>query len=106
MEQLARVKDLPVPEFGNLQAWEARAHMAARAANGDPNGNDPSRSSQGYGGTPMPFLGDTKVTFMRFSTLFSSRMVFIYSLSQKHVYLFFVLSQIMILQLGTKLTVF
>ncbi|EXC28058.1 General transcription factor IIE subunit 1 [Morus notabilis] len=63
MEQLARVKDLPVPEFGNLQAWEARASAAARAANGDANGNDPSRSSQGigYGGTPMPFLGDTKV---------------------------------------------
>lgn len=62
-EQLARVKDLPVPEFGNLQAWEARASAAARAANGDANGNDPSRSSQGlgYGGTPMPFLGDTKV---------------------------------------------
>ena len=64
MDQLNRVKDLPVPEFGNLQAWEARASAAARAANGDLNGNDPSKSGQGlgFGGTPMPFLGDTKVT--------------------------------------------
>ncbi|KAI5660152.1 hypothetical protein M9H77_28945 [Catharanthus roseus] len=62
MEQLNRVKDLPVPEFGNLQAWEARASAAARAANGDLS-NDPSKSSQGlgFGGTPMPFLGETKV---------------------------------------------
>lgn len=65
MEQLNRVKDLPVPEFGTLQAWEARASAAARA-NGDSSGNDPSKSSQGlgYGGTPMPFLGDTKVTLI------------------------------------------
>ncbi|XVE78478.1 hypothetical protein DITRI_Ditri13aG0148600 [Diplodiscus trichospermus] len=61
MEQLSRVKDLPVPEFGSLQAWEARASAAARAANGDSGSNDPSRNSQGYGGTPMPFLGETKV---------------------------------------------
>ncbi|XP_062119953.1 uncharacterized protein LOC133834375 [Humulus lupulus] len=61
MEQLARVKDLPVPEFGTLLAWELRASAAARA-NGDANGNDPSKSSQsGYGGTPMPFFGETKV---------------------------------------------
>ncbi|KAK9114776.1 hypothetical protein Syun_021573 [Stephania yunnanensis] len=60
---LNRVKDLPVPEFGSLQAWEARANAAGRAANGDPSANDSSRSSQGqgYGGTPMPFLGETKV---------------------------------------------
>lgn len=64
MEQLSRVKDLPVPEFGTLLAWEARASAAARAANGDLNGNDPSKSSQGlgYGGTPMPFVGETKVS--------------------------------------------
>ncbi|KAJ7978827.1 General transcription factor IIE subunit 1 [Quillaja saponaria] len=63
VEQLNRVKDLPVPEFGSLQAWEARASAAGRAANGDAGGLDPSKSSQGlgYGGTPMPFLGDTKV---------------------------------------------
>ncbi|PON86525.1 TFIIE transcription factor [Trema orientale] len=62
MDQLARVKDLAVPEFGSLLAWEARASAASRAANGDSNGNDPSRSSQGgYSATPMPFLGDTKV---------------------------------------------
>ncbi|KAL5736164.1 hypothetical protein ACOSP7_030639 [Xanthoceras sorbifolium] len=60
MEQLNRVKDLSVPEFGTLQAWEARASAAGRAA-GDSSSNDPSKSSQGYGGTPMPFLGDTKV---------------------------------------------
>ena len=64
MEQLSRVKDLPVPEFGTLLAWEARASAAARGANGDLNGNDPSKSSQGlgYGGTPMPFVGETKVS--------------------------------------------
>ncbi|XP_044466766.1 general transcription factor IIE subunit 1 [Mangifera indica] len=62
MSQLDRVKDLAVPEFGTLQAWEARASAAGRAANGDSSSNDPSKSSQvGYGGTPMPFLGDTKV---------------------------------------------
>ncbi|KAK4752545.1 hypothetical protein SAY87_021343 [Trapa incisa] len=60
-DQLTRVKDLPVPEFGNLQAWEARAHAHARGGLGDGSSNDPSKSSQGYGGTPMPFLGDTKV---------------------------------------------
>ncbi|KAJ4713333.1 transcription initiation factor IIE subunit alpha-like [Melia azedarach] len=61
MEQLNRVKDLSAPEFGSLQAWEARASAAGRAVNGDSSSNDPSKSSQGYGGTPMPFLGDTKV---------------------------------------------
>lgn len=62
-DQLNRVKDLPVPEFGSLQGWEARASAAARAANGDLNGNDPSKSGQGlgFGGTPMPFVGETKV---------------------------------------------
>ncbi|KAF4373275.1 hypothetical protein G4B88_007288 [Cannabis sativa] len=61
MDQLARVKDLAVPEFGTLLAWELRASAAARAANGDANGNDPSKSSQnGYGGPPMPFFGETK----------------------------------------------
>ncbi|XP_072981290.1 uncharacterized protein [Typha angustifolia] len=60
--QLARVKDLAVPEFGTLQAWEARASAAARA-NGDSNAIDSSKSSQGqgYGGTPMPYLGETRV---------------------------------------------
>lgn len=62
-DQLNRVKDLPAPEFGGLQAWEARASAAKRAENGESNGMDPSKSSHGlgYGGTPMPFLGDTKV---------------------------------------------
>ncbi|KAH9618918.1 hypothetical protein KSS87_006570 [Heliosperma pusillum] len=54
--QINRVKDLPVPEFGTLQAWEARASAAARGAGGH---NDPSGLSQG--GTTVPFLGDTKV---------------------------------------------
>ncbi|KAJ8470502.1 hypothetical protein OPV22_024845 [Ensete ventricosum] len=60
--QLARVKDLPAPEFGNLQAWEARAHAAAQAG-GDSNAGDSSKNSQaqGYSGTPMPFLGETRV---------------------------------------------
>ncbi|XP_057974533.1 transcription initiation factor IIE subunit alpha-like isoform X2 [Malania oleifera] len=62
MDQLSRVKDLTVPEFGTLQAWEARANAAGRAVNGDSGANDSSKSSQGgYGATPMPFLGDTKV---------------------------------------------
>ncbi|KAF8391831.1 hypothetical protein HHK36_022169 [Tetracentron sinense] len=63
IEQLSRVKDLAVPEFGSLQAWEARANAAGRAANGDSSANDSSKSSQGqgYGGTPMPFLGETRV---------------------------------------------
>lgn len=63
MEQINRVKDLPAPEFGTLQAWEARANAQRRAENGESSANDPSKSSHGlgYGGTPMPFLGDTKV---------------------------------------------
>ncbi|KAL5722275.1 hypothetical protein ACHQM5_005814 [Ranunculus cassubicifolius] len=61
MEQIARIKDLPPPEFGSLQAWEARASAAARA-NGDSGANDPKNSQgQGYGGTAMPYLGETKV---------------------------------------------
>ena len=60
MDQLNRVKDLPAPEFGSLQAWEVRANAVARGANGD-NANDPSKSGQGFGGTPMPFVGETKV---------------------------------------------
>lgn len=65
MDQLNRVKDLAVPEFGSLQAWEARASVAGRAVNGDSSSNDPSKSSQGlgYGRTPMTFIGETKVIF-------------------------------------------
>ncbi|KAJ9187315.1 hypothetical protein P3X46_002784 [Hevea brasiliensis] len=63
MDQLSRVKDLPVLEFGSLQAWEARASAAGRPANGDSSSNDPSKSSQGlgFGRTPMTFIGETKV---------------------------------------------
>ncbi|CAH2039042.1 unnamed protein product [Thlaspi arvense] len=60
MDQINRVKDLPIPDFGSLLAWEARAALAARE-NGDFNPNDPSRSQGGYGSTPMPFLGETQV---------------------------------------------
>lgn len=70
-DQLARVKDLTAPDFGSLQAWEARANAAARAENGNSSTNDSSRSSQGqgFGGAPMSYLGDTKVlcTFFLFS---------------------------------------
>lgn len=59
MDQLSRVKDLDAPDYGTLQAWELRASAAARASNADPGANDSSRSGQG--GTPMPFLGETKV---------------------------------------------
>lgn len=67
MDQLSRVKDLPVPEFGSLQAWEARARAVGHVANGDSSIGD-SKISQGlgYGGTPMPYSGDTKVTFSWF----------------------------------------
>ncbi|KAI3823594.1 hypothetical protein L1987_05033 [Smallanthus sonchifolius] len=58
-DQLSRVKDLEAPDYGTLQAWELRASVVARASNSDPTGNDSSRSGQG--GTPMPFLGETKV---------------------------------------------
>lgn len=60
--QLARVKDLPAPEFGTLQAWEARARAASQA-NSDTNASDFSKNiqGQGYSGTPMPFLGETSV---------------------------------------------
>lgn len=74
--QLARVKDLPIPEFGTLQAWEARANAAARL-NGDSNANDSSKSSQaqGYGGTPMPFLGETKVWLLYVLQVTSSHLI-------------------------------
>ncbi|CAI9754206.1 unnamed protein product [Fraxinus pennsylvanica] len=66
IDQLGRVKDLTVPEFGSRQAWELQ-NAAGRAANGD-HGNDPSKSSQGwpFGGTPMPYVGETKESGLRF----------------------------------------
>ncbi|KAL8541789.1 hypothetical protein ACS0TY_002879 [Phlomoides rotata] len=60
LDQLGRVKDLPPPDYGSLQAWEVLASAAGRGANGDLN-NDPSRSLHGFGGTPMPYVGETKV---------------------------------------------
>lgn len=58
IDQLGRVKDLPAPEFEGLQAWLLRK-AADQAANGD-NFNDPSKSMHGLG-TPMPYVGETKV---------------------------------------------
>ena len=63
MDQLNRVKDLPVPEFRSLQDWEVQAYAAARS-NADANDNDPSKSTQSYNGIPMPSLGETKVQNM------------------------------------------
>ncbi|CAL1380895.1 unnamed protein product [Linum trigynum] len=60
IEQLNRVKDIAVPEFGNLLAWEARASAAGRARNGS-DSNDPFQTFQGYDGAPLPYLGETKV---------------------------------------------
>ncbi|XP_019087377.1 PREDICTED: uncharacterized protein LOC104727886 [Camelina sativa] len=60
MDQINIVKDLPFPGFEPFPAWEARAAKAARE-NGVLDPNDPSRSQGGYGSTPMPFLGETKV---------------------------------------------
>jgi len=64
MDQLSRVKDLDAPDYGTLQAWELRASAAARASNADPGANDSSRPGQA--GTPMPFLGETKVPTFTF----------------------------------------
>ncbi|KAL8129448.1 hypothetical protein V2J09_018603 [Rumex salicifolius] len=58
MEQITRVKDLQVPDFGSLQTWEVMASAVARGAN---LFDDASRSAQGLNGTTMPFLGETKV---------------------------------------------
>ncbi|CAI0430547.1 unnamed protein product [Linum tenue] len=69
IEQLNRVKDIAVPEFGNLLAWEARASAAGRARNGS-DSNDPFQTSQGYDGVPLPYLGETKVLF--FSSSFAN----------------------------------
>ena len=51
---------MPVPEFGSLLAWDARASAMGRAANGDMSG-DSKLSQLGYNGAPMPYSGDTKV---------------------------------------------
>ena len=65
--QLDRVKNLPAPEFGSLQTWE-RANIGAFAI-GDPAAADSSRNSQGQYGTPMPFIGETKVRLSTFILL-------------------------------------
>ncbi|KAL2340871.1 hypothetical protein Fmac_008811 [Flemingia macrophylla] len=58
---LVRVKDLSIPRIWRLQAWEALASAAVRAANGDINAGDSKISQLGYNGVPMPYNGDTKV---------------------------------------------
>jgi transcription initiation factor TFIIE subunit alpha len=70
IDQLGRVKDLPVPEFGSLQAWEAQAGASVRAANGDNAGD--SKCHLGYNGAPMPCSGDTKVTLCCFKGIIIS----------------------------------
>lgn len=60
MDQINRVKDLPFPVYESFPEWEARAALDAREI-GDFNTNDPLMSQGGYGSTPMPFLGMTKV---------------------------------------------
>lgn len=59
--QLQRVKDLTPPDFGTLVQWEKRAIGSIRA--GGDNNDDPVKAAhaQGLTGTPMPFLGETKV---------------------------------------------
>lgn len=59
-EQLDRVRDLSVPDFGTLQDWEIKVHTAART-NGDSISNESSKSSWGHGGTTMPYFGETGV---------------------------------------------
>ena len=58
-DQLSILKDLPAPEFGSLQAWEVQA-------NGDFSAGDPFKYllGLGFGGTTMPFVGETKVTLL------------------------------------------
>ena len=71
--QLARVKDLSVPEFGTLQAWEASINAAKRGGNNSSLATDASKSSQphGYSGSPMPYIGETKVfLFHRYNFFF------------------------------------
>ncbi|KAK1363247.1 transcription initiation factor IIE subunit alpha-like [Heracleum sosnowskyi] len=54
MDQLNRVKDLPVPEFKTLRDWEVEVLMTGKTvSNGD--------ASKSYNGTPMPSLGETMV---------------------------------------------
>lgn len=63
VDQLVKVKDLLPPDYGTLLAWETRAIAAGRVtANGESIANLPKAShSQGNTGTPMPFVGETKV---------------------------------------------
>ncbi|KAI3960364.1 hypothetical protein MKW98_017088 [Papaver atlanticum] len=54
-DQLNLVEHLTCPEFRTLEEWEALASAAHRDA------TDPSKSSQEYVGTLLPFIGETKV---------------------------------------------
>lgn len=64
VDHLMKVKDLTPPDYGTLLAWEARAIASGRIApNGESIANLPKAShSQGNSGTPMPFVGETKVS--------------------------------------------
>lgn len=65
-DQLSRVKDLTPPDFGTLVQWEKRAIGAIRP-NGEVSADLPKTShAQGLTGTPMPFLGETKVRCLIF----------------------------------------
>lgn len=62
--QLQRVKDLTPPDFGTLVQWEKRAIGSIRAGGENLGAFDDSvktAHAQGLTGTPMPFLGETKV---------------------------------------------
>ncbi|KAJ7518182.1 hypothetical protein O6H91_21G058600 [Diphasiastrum complanatum] len=62
MEQLARVKDLTPPDYGTFTQWEKKAIASGRIVSS--NGEVPELKvahGQGPTGTPMPFLGETKV---------------------------------------------
>ncbi|KAL1542371.1 transcription initiation factor IIE subunit alpha-like isoform X1 [Salvia divinorum] len=61
IDQLGRVKDLPAPELEGFQAWLLRM-ATEHAASGDHNPNDPNKPMHGgFGGIPMPYVGETKV---------------------------------------------
>ncbi|KAL9272690.1 General transcription factor IIE subunit 1-like protein [Drosera capensis] len=59
MDLVKRVQDLPPPDYGTLQAWEAQASAAARGLTG--GSSDVSKTAQGLGGSQVPFFGETKV---------------------------------------------
>lgn len=61
--QLQRVKDLTPPDFGTLVQWEKRAIGTLRPGGEASEELRKQTHAQGMTGTPMPFLGETKVLF-------------------------------------------